>query len=94
MADQNLLLILGNIGNLLLFFSYFPQIKKLIKTKKSDDISVLTWVTIIAGDILLLLYAILTADIVFTILFILFSVENIIVLILTLKYRTRHENLS
>ncbi len=78
--------IIGIIGNVLLVISYIPQIIKLIKTKRGEDLSLLMWISYLAGDLLLAIYAWYTRDYIFFSLFVLFTIFNLIVLGLTLKY--------
>ena len=56
------------LGNILLgivsfvtFISYFPQTVKLIKTKKSRDLSIYSWMFYIIGSFCYTLYAILVS---------------------------------
>ncbi len=84
--DQNLIQALGFLGNACLILAYLPQIKKIIVTKKAEDISLLMWVIISLGDLCLLAYAIITGETVFTSLFTVFVIENFAVLYLTFKY--------
>lgn len=81
-----LLNIIGIIGNALLAVSYIPQIIKIVRTKKAEDLSLLMWLAYLIGDILLTIYAFYTGDIIFTILFILFTIGNFTILALSLKY--------
>lgn len=81
-----LLNIIGALGNILVLVSYLPQIHKILKTKKSEDISLSMWGLYVVGDILLLIYSIATGDTVFTALFTLFTVENLVVFFLAIKY--------
>jgi len=71
------------------FTSFLPQIIKTIKIKKSDDISVLSWVIWIITYILFTIYAfVFTVDIV---LFIFTALEGMIclfTLLICLKYRS------
>jgi len=70
------------------FISFLPQIIKAIKTKKADDIAVLSWIIWIAGYVIMSIYAfVYTLDKVF---FILETVEGCIclfTLLICLKYR-------
>lgn len=84
--NPTLLTILGVTGNLLVVISYLPQIKKLLITKRAEDLSLSMWVMYTLGDILLLIYSISTGDVIFTALFTLFTVENVVVLYLAIKY--------
>ena len=54
------------LGNILLgivsfctFISYFPQIVKLIKTKKSEDLSVQSWILWVTSSLAYTLYHII-----------------------------------
>ena len=78
--------IIGIIGNALLVIAYIPQILKLIKTKRGEDLSLGMWICYLAGDLLLAIYSVYTLDYIFCSLFILFTIFNVIVLGLTLKY--------
>lgn len=78
--------LLGVIGNVLMVLGYFPQIRKILVTRKAEDISLLTWIGYLTGDLCLLTYAILTNDGVFVSLFTLFTVGNVTLILLTIKY--------
>ena len=82
--------IIGLIGNILVLGGYLPQIFKTWKTKKAEDISIMMWVYYFIGDLFLLVYSIMTNDLVFTILFAFFTVGNAILIILTKKYGRGH----
>jgi len=77
---------IGILGNILVLISYLPQIHKIIKTKKSEDLSLGMWGLYLIGDGLLMIYAIATGDTIFTALFTIFTIENLVVLYLALKY--------
>ena len=56
------------LGNILLgfvsfctFVSYFPQTVKLIKTKKSNDLSISSWILWVASSLSYSLYAIIVS---------------------------------
>jgi MtN3 and saliva related transmembrane protein len=85
MLDQ-MMNIFGIIGNALLTIAYIPQIMKLVKTKKGEDLSLLMWICYLVGDLFLATYAVYTRDLIFFTLFTLFTFFNIIVLYLTIKY--------
>ena len=87
---QNTLSALGIIGNILLVLAYLPQIKKLIVTKKAEDISIWMWIITFFGDLALLVYALMINDSIFTALFTLFMVENIVILYLTAKFSKKN----
>ena len=84
--DGLTLQILGIAGNALMVLGYFPQIRKIIVTRKAEDISLLTWIGYLTGDLCLLLYALFTGDWVFVSLFCMFTVGNLTLISLTIKY--------
>ena len=43
-------------------FSYFPQIVKSLKTRKSEDLSIWSWILWVAGSLAYILYAVLCTD--------------------------------
>lgn len=55
----NVLLIIVSICT---FLSYFPQIVKCLKTKKSEDLSIWSWVLWVTSSLAYTLYAILCQD--------------------------------
>jgi len=83
--------IIGIVGNALLVVAYIPQIVKIIKTKKAEDLSIWMWIAYFVGDTLLLIYAITTNDTIFTMLFSFFTVGNFALLGLTYKYGNTHK---
>ena len=83
------------LGNILLaivsictFISYFPQTVKLIKTKKSNDLSIQSWILWVTSSLAYTIYAIIVSDdfmLIFeTSLELAFC---LIILILAIKYR-------
>lgn len=84
--SENVITGLGVVGNILLAGAYIPQIHKIIVTKSAEDLSLLMWLAYFIGDVLLLIYSILTGDTIFTALFTLFSIANFTILALTVKY--------
>ncbi len=79
--------IFGIVANILLVGAYIPQYLKILKTKKGEDISIIMWLVITTGDICSVIYAISQNDFIFTSLFILFILENFILILLAYKYR-------
>ena len=88
--DNTSLQILGVAGNALMVLGYFPQIRKIIVTRKAEDISLLTWIGYLTGDLCLLAYSLLTNDGVFVSLFTMFTVGNVTLIGLTIKYGKVH----
>jgi MtN3 and saliva related transmembrane protein len=83
---DSLLIAIGIVGNVLVLVSYLPQIRKIIVTKSAEDLSLGMWWMYTLGDLLLMIYSIALGDAIFTALFTVFSVENIVVLYLAIKY--------
>jgi len=85
------------IGNILLgivslctFISYFPQAVKLLKTKKSEDLSVTSWVLWVTSSIAYTLYALLCSkDFMLIFETCLESFFCLLILFLTIKYRRK-----
>lgn len=80
--------ILLSIVSICTFISYLPQIIKLLKTKKSDDLSIKTWILSIIACLCATIYAIVVSGD-FMLIFET-SLEVIlctIIFILVLKYR-------
>lgn len=91
MVPEIYIQIIGFVGNAVLVLSSLPQIKKMIERKSVEDISIWMWIILLISNALLLLYAALRTDIVFTILFTILTVENLIALYLIVKYRKKEE---
>lgn len=80
------LAILGYVGNILLAIAYIPQIYKTWKSKKAEDISISMWLIYLLGETLLLLHAISLGDINFIILLCIFTLGDLAIIVLKLKY--------
>lgn len=83
---ENMLPILGTLGNALLIAAYIPQILKMLKTRRAKDVSLGMWVLWFFGDGCFLLYSILEEDLYSSILFSAFTLGNIIILTLIFLY--------
>jgi uncharacterized protein with PQ loop repeat len=77
---------IGFVGNGLLVVSYLFQIRKIIVTKKAEDLSLLMWICYLIGDACLLTYALFKNDAIVASLFTVMSVGNLIILGLSFKY--------
>ena len=83
------------VGNILLaivsictFISYFPQTVKLIKTKKSNDLSIQSWILWVTSSLAYTIYAIIVSkDFMLIFETSLELAFCIIILILAIKYR-------
>ncbi|MFA5792805.1 MAG: PQ-loop repeat-containing protein [Candidatus Gracilibacteria bacterium] len=82
----NWLPILGTVGNVILIAAYFPQIIKLLRTKKAEDVSVFSWLLWLIGDSCFLAYSLIEKDIYSTVLFVFYVLLGAIMLFLTHYY--------
>lgn len=88
------------IGNFLLgivsfctFVSYLPQVIKLIKTKKSEDLSIYSWILWVTSSSSYTLYAILVSkDIMLIFETCLELFFCLTILILAIKYKNNNKN--
>ena len=84
-----------SLGILLDFISYFPQIIKLVKTKRSIDLSVGTWIIWVTTDVLALVYSFLyTQHLLFFVYYCVMLLFALITLVLAIKYRKNINNVS
>ena len=86
--------ILGYVAALLTTAANLPQTYKIIKTKSTKDISLVTYLMLTAGCGLWLIYAILNSDIPLLIANAISTTICIIILILKLISKEKLENLS
>lgn len=85
---RNLILsVLVIIQNICLYISYIPQIFKLIKTKKSEDISSASWILWVIGSISDVLYALILNNIGLIIVSFTEFIFIFIIASLTIKYK-------
>ena len=80
----NILLIIVSICTII---SYAPQIIQLIKTKKSEDIAVSSWVLWTTASTSYLIYSFIVADFMLIVSSLLEFSLNLTVLILSIKYK-------
>ncbi len=83
---------LGLIGGIIGLSAYWPQISKLVKVKKSDQFSILTWGLWVFSGLLLLVYAISIKDFVYIILETLHTAFLLLVFILIMIYKTNKKD--
>lgn len=79
------------IINIIQFFSYLPQLHKLLKTKKSDDLSLLSWAAWLTTALCWVIYSIFELKDFWSILTC--SLELLFILstfLLTIKYRNNY----
>jgi len=85
----NILAIGAVIGGIIGITAYVPQILHLVKVKDSTGISILAWFAWLLGNILLLAYAISIMNNSYIIVETLFCLANVILIVLTYKYRRK-----
>ncbi len=78
---------LGLLGGIIGLFAYWPQISKLIKVRRSDQLSILTWAAWVFANLLLLVYAISIKDFVYIILESLHTFFLLLIFILIIVYK-------
>lgn len=83
---ENVLPILGTLGNALLIAAYIPQIVKMLRSKKAEDVSLGMWVLWFFGDACFLAYSLLEKDVYSSVLFGCFSLGNVVILTLIALY--------
>lgn len=83
---ENVLPILGTLGNALLIAAYIPQIVKMLRSKKAEDVSLGMWVLWFFGDACFLTYSLLEKDVYSSVLFGCFSLGNVVILTLIALY--------
>jgi len=86
--NEYLVSLIGMSATLFSLWSTVPQIRKSLKTKKTDDVSKWLIISLIIGLSLWVLYGVLKADIIITVANAIGVTLNVILLILKLKYAT------
>lgn len=86
--NEYLVSLIGMSATLFSLWSTVPQIRKSLKTKKTDDVSKWLIISLIIGLFLWVLYGVLKADIIITVANAIGVTLNVILLILKLKYAT------
>lgn len=84
-----ILFILIIIQNICLYISYIPQIIKLLKTKRSEDISLASWILWVVGSVSDVLYSVILLNIGLVIVSITEFIFIAIITILTIHYRSK-----
>jgi len=83
----DILSIITLIAGVLMSLSYYPQAYKIYKSKRSKDVSLLTYSLLSIGAVIWLIYGIIRADIVIIASFAFGAIGANLVLFLTLIYR-------
>jgi MtN3 and saliva related transmembrane protein len=86
--NANLVFLIGMSATLFSLWSTVPQIRKSLRTKKTDDVSKWLIISLITGLSLWVFYGILKGDIIITIANAIGVTLNLILLVLKLKYAT------
>jgi MtN3 and saliva related transmembrane protein len=86
--NANLVFLIGMSATLFSLWSTVPQIRKSLRTKKTDDVSKWLIISLITGLSLWVFYGIMKGDIIITIANAIGVTLNLILLVLKLKYAT------
>ena len=81
--------LLGVFGGIIIVLSWIPQMIRIIKNKKAEDISVSFLIIILIGTVSLLLYSIWIKDLIYTLINLFAAIDVIIVIALSIYYRPR-----
>lgn len=87
--DEYIIFVLGITATFFSLWSTVPQIKKSLKTKKTDDVSKWLMISLIVGLSLWVLYGIVKGDIVIAVANAIGVTLNLILLFLKLKYSSK-----
>jgi len=79
--------VIGTIAGILCAFSFLPQVIKIIKTKRTQDLSLLTFSAFCGGVFLWFVYGILISSAPITIANAVTLIIGLIILIMKLKYK-------
>jgi len=87
--NDYLIFVIGILATLLTLWSTVPQIRKSLRTKKTDDVSKWLIISLITGLSLWVLYGVLKGDVIIIVANSIGVSLNIFLLILKLKYTDR-----
>lgn len=87
--NEYIIFVLGITATCFSLWSTVPQIKKSLKTKKTDDVSKWLMISLIVGLSLWVLYGIVKGDIVIAVANAIGVTLNLILLFLKLKYSSK-----
>ena len=87
---MNIVELLGTFAGVLTSFAFFPQIIKLVKTRQSAGISIITYVTTLLGCLLWFIYGVFISS--YPLIF--FNVLNIITSTTILVLSNRYSKLN
>ncbi len=92
--NEYIIFVIGISATFFSLWSTVPQIRKSLKTKKTDDVSKWLIISLIVGLSLWVLYGIVKGDIVIAVANAIGVTLNVILLILKLKYMTSNKQIS
>ncbi|MDW0156264.1 MAG: SemiSWEET family transporter [Nitrososphaeraceae archaeon] len=87
--NEYIIFVLGITATFFSLWSTVPQIKKSLKTKKTDDVSKWLMISLIVGLSLWVLYGIVKGDIIIAVANAIGVTLNLILLFLKLKYSSK-----
>lgn len=92
--NEYIIFVIGMSATFFSLWSTVPQIRKSLKTKKTDDVSKWLIISLIAGLSLWVLYGIVKGDIVIAVANAIGVTLNLILLFLKLKYMGSNKQIS
>ena len=81
--------LLGIFGGIVIVLSWIPQMVRIIKNKKSEDVSIIFLIVILIGTISLLFYSVWIKDLIYTLINLFAAIDIIVVIALALYYGPR-----
>jgi MtN3 and saliva related transmembrane protein len=83
---------IGTIGGLLIIISFIPQLIVIVKNKSAKDVSISTYVILLIGQILWIIYGILRNDLQVIVTNIITTFLTIFIIIFSLYFNYLHLN--
>ena len=81
--------LLGIFGGIIIILSWIPQMIRVMKNKKAEDISIIFLFIMFVGTLSLLFYSIYIKDLIFTLINLFASINVLIVIALVFYYSLR-----
>jgi MtN3 and saliva related transmembrane protein len=88
--NDTIIQVIGIVAGIFTALSLLPQLIKLLKTKKAEDISILYLITLFCGVALWILYGVLRQDLPIILTNIASLTLNLLIIVLGIKYKTNN----
>jgi MtN3 and saliva related transmembrane protein len=88
--NDTIIQVIGIVAGIFTALSLLPQLVKLLKTKKAEDISILYLITLFCGVALWILYGVLRQDLPIILTNIASLTLNVLIMVLGIKYKTNN----